>query len=67
MGLQIQVRTLAAPLRPLNNVSAAAIAVEVAPPTTDAKDLSLPAYQQNVVSALANGIVSVRDRLGAAK
>lgn len=64
---QIQVRTLAAPLRPLNNVTAAAIAVEVAPPTTDAKDLTLPAYQQNVVSALANGIVSVRDRLGASR
>jgi N-acetylmuramoyl-L-alanine amidase len=64
---QIQVRTLAAPLRPLNNVTAAAIAVEVAPPTSDVKDLSLAAYQQNVVSALANGIVSVRDRLGVAR
>jgi len=31
------------------------------------KDLVLPGYQQNVVSALANGIVSVRDRLGAAR
>jgi N-acetylmuramoyl-L-alanine amidase len=64
---QIQVRTLSAPLRPLNNVTAAAIAVEVAPPNTDVKDLALPGYQQNVVSALANGIVSVRDRLGAAR
>jgi N-acetylmuramoyl-L-alanine amidase len=64
---QMQVRTLAAPLRPLNNVTAAAIAVEVAPPTTDVKDLNLPAYQQNVASALANGVVSVRDRLGVAR
>jgi len=64
---QIQVRTLSAPLRPLNNVTAAAIAVEVAPPNTAVKDLVLPGYQQNVVSALANGIVSVRDRLGAAR
>ena len=62
---QIQVRTLAAPLRPLNNVTAAAIAVEVAPPnTTDVMDLNMAAYQQNVASALANGIVAVRDRLG---
>ena len=60
---QIQVRTLAAPLRPLNNVTAAAIAIEIAPPTTDVKDLNLPAYQQNVASALANGIAAVRDRL----
>jgi N-acetylmuramoyl-L-alanine amidase len=61
---QIQTRTLAAPLRPLNNVSAAAIAIEVSPPTTDVMDLNLPGYQQNVVSAVANGIVAVRDRIG---
>ncbi len=62
---QIQVRTLAAPMRPLNNVIAAAIAVEVAPPGTDVMDLNLPAYQQNVVSAVATGIAAVRDKLGA--
>jgi N-acetylmuramoyl-L-alanine amidase len=61
---QIQVRTLVAPVRPLNNLIAAAIAVEVAPPGTDVMDLNLPAYQQNVVSAVANGIAAVRDRLG---
>ena len=62
---QIQVRTLAAPVRPLNNLIAAAIAVEVAPPGTDVMDLNLPAYQQNVMSAVANGVAAVRDRLGA--
>jgi N-acetylmuramoyl-L-alanine amidase len=61
---QIQVRTLAAPLRPLNNVTTAAIAVEVAPPGSDVMDLNLPVYQQNVVSAVAGGIVAVRDKLG---
>jgi N-acetylmuramoyl-L-alanine amidase len=61
---QIQVRTLGAPMRPLNNVIAAAIAVEVAPPGTDVLDLNLPAYQQNVVSAVATGIAAVRDKLG---
>jgi N-acetylmuramoyl-L-alanine amidase len=61
---QIQVRMLAAPLRPLNNVTAAAIAIEVSPPNTDVMDLNLPAYQQNVASALASGILAVRDRLG---
>jgi len=61
---QIQVRTLAAPLRPLNNVTAAAIAVEVAPPGSDVMDLTLPVYQQNVVSAVADGIAAARYRLG---
>jgi N-acetylmuramoyl-L-alanine amidase len=61
---QIQVRTLAAPLRPLNSLTSAAIAVEVAPPGTDAMDLNLPAYQQNIASAVATGIFAVRDKLG---
>lgn len=61
---QIEVRTLAAPLRPLNNLTSAAIAVEVAPPGTDVMDLNLAAYQQNVVSAVATGIAAVRDKLG---
>jgi N-acetylmuramoyl-L-alanine amidase len=61
----IQTRTLPAPLRPLNNVTSAAIAVEVAPPGNDVMDLALPAYQQNIASAVANGIAAVRDKLGA--
>jgi N-acetylmuramoyl-L-alanine amidase len=62
---QIQVRTLAAPVRPLNNLTAVAIAVEVAPPGSDVMDLTLPAYQENVTSAVATGIAAVRDKLGA--
>ena len=62
---QIQARTLSAPLRPLNNVTSAAIAVEVAPPGTDVMDLTLPAYLQNVASAVANGVAAGRDKLGA--
>ena len=61
---QIQARTLSAPLRPLNNVTSSAIAVEVAPPDTDVMDLTLPAYQQNIASAVASGIAAMRDRLG---
>ena len=61
---QIQVRTLAAPLRPLNNITAAAVAVEVAPPGSDVMDLNLVAYQQNVASAVANGIAALRAQLG---
>jgi N-acetylmuramoyl-L-alanine amidase len=61
---QIPVRTLQAPLRPLNNVTSAAIAVEVAPPGNDIVDLTQPAYQQNVAGAIATAIASMRNQLG---
>jgi N-acetylmuramoyl-L-alanine amidase len=63
---QVQVRVLTSPLRPLNNVTTAAIAVEIAPPALDLGQLASPDYQQLVVSAVANGIVAIRAQLGAA-
>ena len=63
---QIAVRTLTAPLRPLNNVVTAAIAVEVAPTGADLSQLTSPDYQQLVAGAVANGIVALRAQLGAA-
>jgi len=62
---QIPVRTLSAPLRPLNNVTAPAIAVEVAPQGADVAQLTAPDYQQLVTGAVATAIVGVRDKLGA--
>jgi N-acetylmuramoyl-L-alanine amidase len=64
---QIPVRVLAAPLRPLNNLTAAAIAVEVAPEGTDLTQLTAPDYQQLVTSAVATAISSLHDQLGAAQ
>ena len=64
--LQVPVRTLAAPLRPLNNVVTAAIAVEVAPPSRDVSALTAPDYQELIAGAIANGIVDIRSQLGAA-
>jgi len=64
---QIPVRTLAAPLRPLNNVIGAAIAVEVAPQGPDSSQLTAPDYQQLVTSAVATAIAATRDQLGAAQ
>jgi N-acetylmuramoyl-L-alanine amidase len=61
---QIPVRTLAAPLRPLNNVTGAAIAVEVAPQGADSSQLTAPDYQQLVTSAVATAIAATRDQLG---
>jgi len=54
----------AASLRPLNNVLMPAVAVELAPGPTGAADLGSATYQQQVASAIADGVVSVRDRLG---
>jgi N-acetylmuramoyl-L-alanine amidase len=62
---QIPVRTLPAPLRPLNNITGAAIAVEVAPQGSDVSQLLAPDYQQLVTSAVATAIAANRDQLGA--
>jgi N-acetylmuramoyl-L-alanine amidase len=63
---QLPVRTLQAPLRPLNNLTTAAIAVEVAPATGDVTDLTQPTYQQNVASAIATAIAAMHNQLGGA-
>lgn len=64
---QIAVRSLLAPLRPLNNITAAAVAVEVAPLAGNLSDLNSPAYQQVVAESITSGIEAVRDQLGAAR
>jgi N-acetylmuramoyl-L-alanine amidase len=62
---QVAVRSLLAPLRPLNNIIAAAVAIEVAPPAGKLADLNSPAYQQQVAESVTAGIEAVRDQLGA--
>jgi len=64
--LQVTVRTLTSPIRPLNNIVTAAIAVEVAPPASDLSTLNAPDYQQLIAGAVANGILAIRSQLGAA-
>jgi len=64
---QVPVRTLSAPLRPLNNVLTAAIAVEISPRDSDLSQLTSPEYQQLIAGAVANGIAAIRDKLGAAQ
>ncbi|HET6181066.1 MAG TPA: N-acetylmuramoyl-L-alanine amidase [Candidatus Sulfotelmatobacter sp.] len=63
---QIPVRSMTAPLRPLNNVTGAAIAVEVAPQGSDVSQLTAPDYQQLITSAVATAIAATHDQLGAA-
>jgi N-acetylmuramoyl-L-alanine amidase len=59
----IAARILSAPLRPLNNITGAAIAIELAPPGADAAELASQPYQQNVAAAVAAGLAASRDRL----
>ncbi len=66
VGAEVTVRTLSAPLRPLNNIATAAIAVEVAPPASDLSALTSADYQQLIATAVANGIAAIRAQLGAA-
>jgi N-acetylmuramoyl-L-alanine amidase len=64
---QVGVRAMAAPLRPLNNVIAPAVAIEVAPSADGVSSLTLPTYQQLIASSIAAGIASMRDKLEAGR
>jgi len=63
---QVPVRSQLAPLRPLNNITVAAVAIEIAPPAGKLADLNSPAYQQLVAEAVSAGIEAARDKLGPA-
>jgi N-acetylmuramoyl-L-alanine amidase len=64
---QIAVRVMAAPLRPLNNIIAPAVAIEVAPSSEGVSSLTLPTYQQSIAGAVATAVVSTRDKLEAGR
>ncbi|MGA8311049.1 MAG: N-acetylmuramoyl-L-alanine amidase, partial [Terriglobales bacterium] len=64
---QVPVRSQLAPLRPLNNVTAAAVAIEIAPPGGKLADLNSTAYQQLVAESVTAGIEAARDKLAAAQ
>lgn len=64
---QIPVRTLVAALRPLNNITTAAIAVEIAPPQNDVSELASASYQQSVSYSIATGIAAIREKLEASR
>lgn len=61
----LPVRSSSAPLRPLNSITVAAVAVEVAPLGASADELGSPEYQQKIATALASGIAAVREKLEA--
>lgn len=58
---------LPAPLRPLNSVATAAIAIELAPPAGRVEALASPQYLQRVADAVAAGIAAARPKLAEAR
>ena len=55
--------TLLAPLRPMNNIAAPAVAVEIAPPSDKVDEIAGAAYQEQVAQSIAAGIAAVRAKL----
>lgn len=64
---QVSVRTLTVPLRPLNNITTAAVAIEIAPPGSDISRLNSTIYQQAIAVAVAAGVADVREKLQAVR
>ena len=64
---KIAVAMMPAPVRPLNNIGGAAIAIEVAPQNGDVDTLTSSNYQQMIVNALAAAIVYSRASLESAR
>lgn len=62
---QVPVRTFSAPLRPLNNITVPAFAIEISPTTGNVAQLTSSDYQQLITSAVATGIAADRDKLQA--
>ena len=64
--LQVPVHSLPAPLRPLNSIRTAAVAIEIAPPdlTTGVNSAT---YQESVARMVAIGLAAMRDELEAGR
>jgi len=60
---KLTVAMMPAPVRPLNNIAGAAIAIEIAPQNGDVESLTNSNYQQMIANSLATAIVSVRSTL----
>jgi N-acetylmuramoyl-L-alanine amidase len=62
--LNFPVRESSASLRPLNSVFMPAVAIELAPGENGVADITSANYQQRAAAAIADGVASIRDRLG---
>jgi N-acetylmuramoyl-L-alanine amidase len=61
---QVSARGASASLRPLNNMTMPAVAVELAPGPNGIADLPSANYQEQMAIAIADAILPFRDRLG---
>ncbi|HKD85928.1 MAG TPA: N-acetylmuramoyl-L-alanine amidase [Terriglobales bacterium] len=59
--------TLVAPLRPMNNIAAPAVAVEIAPPDDKVENIASAEYQEEVAQSIAAGVAAVRSKLPEAR
>lgn len=59
--------SLEAPVRPLNNIAAAAIAIEVNAPAANPRAFHSPNFQLTVASAVAEAVAAARTRLEVAR
>src|SRR6266496_1429341 len=57
------IRSLTAPLRPLDNIVVPALAIEIAPAIGQVSQLATADYQQMISAILANAIAGMRSRL----
>jgi N-acetylmuramoyl-L-alanine amidase len=55
--------SMAAPLRPMNNIAAPAIAIEIAAPGDDVSEIAGSAYQEQVAQSIAAGIAAMRGKI----
>ncbi len=60
---KVPVRATSASVRPLNNVAAPAVAIEVSPLSSDVSSLTSADYQQRIAGAIAAGVSAVRNKL----
>ena len=56
----VQVRGLSTPLRPLNNINAPAVAIELAPDPDNIAELTGQKFQTTIAAAVAAGIAQLR-------
>lgn len=60
---KVSTRVLAAPVPPLKNIIIPAIAIEVAPASSDVADLASSDYQTTIAAGVAAGVEAMRPRL----
>jgi N-acetylmuramoyl-L-alanine amidase len=66
-AMRVPAAQFSAPLRPLNNIAAAAVAIEVGPVRDDLETLSNSNYQDAIAQSLASALVTVRKKIEAQK